>query len=107
MAIELDAEQIRNMRKAGMTPEDAIDFPVSPDFASFYASQGMTRDYPPEYYQNQGSARLTAQLEELESRIAELEGKKAVIKYIMPIKPPEKKQAPVPQKSGVSLRVKK
>lgn len=52
MAIELDAEQLAYVRKHHIDLTQSIDFPCSPAFASFYASQGMTRDYPPEYYQN-------------------------------------------------------
>ena len=76
MAIELDAEQIRNLRKDGLTPEDCIDFPCSPIWASFYASQGLTRDYPPEYYQVSSGASLQRQITKLNVRVKKLESSK-------------------------------
>jgi hypothetical protein len=72
--IELDAEQLRNMRKAGLTPEDAIDFPCSPAFVRLYADGGMTSDYPTEYYQQ--STTLPVELiRDIDDRIADLERK--------------------------------
>jgi len=32
--------------------EDAIDFPCSEGYATHYASLGLTRDFPPEFYRN-------------------------------------------------------
>jgi hypothetical protein len=32
--------------------DDLIDFPCSPLWVSHYASKGMTRDYPREYYED-------------------------------------------------------
>lgn len=29
---------------------DLIDYPCSPDWASYYASRGLTKDFPPEFY---------------------------------------------------------
>jgi hypothetical protein len=72
--IELDAEQLRNMRKAGLTPEDAIDFPCSPAFVRLYADGGLTRDYPTVYYQ-QPSTLSVELIRDIDDRIADLERK--------------------------------
>jgi hypothetical protein len=47
--------------------EDLIDFPCSPDWVRHYASRGMTRDYPPEYYRIPDTMTV--------ERIRELEGR--------------------------------
>ena len=73
--------------------EDLIDFCCSPDWAHWYAGRGMTPDYPPEYYQKPDTVAVE-KIQELERRIAELEGK-AVIKYIMPIIPEKQAAKPI------------
>lgn len=44
--------------------DDLIDFPCSPMWASYYASKGMTRDYPREYYDGQEAYERIAALEQ-------------------------------------------
>lgn len=34
---------------------DLIDFPCSPEWVGFYAERGLTRDYPPEFYERRPS----------------------------------------------------
>ena len=53
---------------------DAIDFPCSATFRSFYASQGLTPDYPAEYYDGVRSSERERALEEQNLELqAELE----------------------------------
>lgn len=84
--------------------EDLIDFACSPDFVRHYASQGMTPDYPPDYYRLPDTMTVE-KIRELEARIKDLEGKKAIIKYVMPIEV-QPKVVQTQTKAGVSLRIK-
>ena len=50
--------------------EDAIDFPCSEGYATHYASLGLTRDFPPEFYRNLPELRgdkLERELDEMEA----------------------------------------
>ncbi len=73
MPIELDAEQLAYIKKHHIDPREAVDFPCSPAFSSLYAGQGLTRDYSPEYYQNQQAEDTQRQANELSHRINVLE----------------------------------
>ena len=48
---------------------DAIDFACAPNWASAYARQGLTRDYPPEYY---WSVDLEEEVAHLRAEVARL-----------------------------------
>ena len=79
---------------APLPGEDLIDFPCSPDWTMYYAGQHMTPDYPPDFYRKPDTMTLE-RIRELEARIAELEGKRVIVKYLMPIEvKPIAKSAP-------------
>ena len=56
--------------------EDLIDFPVSVSWASYYAEQGMTKDYPQEFYRMPVSLPIE-QIKELDAQLKRLEILKA------------------------------
>ena len=52
--------------------DDLIDFPVSVPWASYYAEQGTTKDYPPDFYRQPASLPLE-QIRQLDEQIKRLE----------------------------------
>jgi hypothetical protein len=68
--------------------EDAIDFPCSPVWVAHYAEQGLTQDYPPEYY--------TRSTRELREKIAGLEDELANLRAMVNRAGRPAQQAPRP-----------
>ena len=59
-------------------PGDMIDFPCSADFASYYASKGLTKDFPPGYYHRPDQEMLHEEVTQLRE---ELSGKKKIVHH--------------------------
>jgi len=53
--------------------DDAIDFPCAPCWVTHYAKQGLTTDYPPEYYFGESMAVLERRIDALERQNSELQ----------------------------------
>ena len=69
---------------------DAIDFPCSPAFVKHYADQGLTTDYPPEYYRGRELRQLREEIDRLREEVA---SKKRIIEHrmIIPVTPKDTK----------------
>lgn len=56
--------------------ENMIDFPCSPAWASYYAEQGLTQDYPREYYDMKDLMAINDKVARLERLVNILEQNK-------------------------------
>ena len=72
--------------------ESAIDFPCSSGYAAFYASLGLTRDFPPEFYHNLSESlgnKLERGLDEMEAK-AKFRGPYPKMRLVQQKPPPAK-----------------
>ena len=80
--------------------DDAIDFPCSEGYATFYASLGLTRDFPHEFYHNLPEAlgdKLERELDEREAK-AKFRGPYPKMRLVQRKPPPVKPMAKQPRK---------
>ena len=77
-----------------------IDFPCSEGYATHYASLGLTRDFPPEFYHNLPESlgdKLERELDEMETK-AKFRGPYPKIRSVQQKPPPVKPVANQPRK---------
>jgi len=86
----------------GQARQDAemIDFPCAPCWVSYYATKGMTRDYPSEFYWGELITRLQQQIDELKKQI---ELPKTSEKPHFPVGPQAKPKPKLKKFRGVEL----
>ena len=80
--------------------KSAIDFPCSSGYAAFYASLGLTRDFPLEFYRNLPELRgdkLERELDEMEAK-AKFRGPYPKMRLVQQKPPPVKPMAKQPRK---------
>jgi len=90
-----------------MNRENEIDFPCAPNWVSYYASLGMTPDYPHGYYerpreddvQEMVEGAIVSILERVEERLNLYQGQLAYLQNKILEKP--KYQKPEPKKPGL------